>query len=110
MSNLRVSLIQFPTPMPAEDTADLIVGLSDSRIDVEKPPLNYILCVRITTVVQVDTTVVLPCQPTIVSGQFLFIRRTNPADTVLRLSEVQVYTGIDNSLLQWLKKIKNKPG
>jgi len=75
-----------------EDTADLIVGLSDLRIDDAIPPLDYTLCASIGEVKE-RTTVVLHCQPTIVSGRFLFIRRTSAADTVLTLSEVQVYTG-----------------
>ena len=91
--------MQLPMCVFAEDTDDLMVGLSDLRIDDTIPPLHYTLCASIEKVEE-RTTVVLQCQPTIVSGRFLFIRTTSAADTELTLSEVQVYTGrqgfIDN--------------
>jgi len=72
--------------------ADFIVGLTDTPIDSGHPPADYTLCGNYSRQVSAGT-IAIACQPTVVSGQFLFIRRIGAESTVLKLSEVQVYSG-----------------
>ena len=76
-----------------EALSNFIVGLTDTPISVKHPPSNYTLCANHTEEVPVGT-IILTCQPIIVSGQFLFVRRIRAQHAVLTPSEVQVYSGI----------------
>ncbi|KAI0230325.1 hypothetical protein LSAT2_019311, partial [Lamellibrachia satsuma] len=92
----KQTIVTHVTVTSCEDLSDFIVGLADTPIDDNNPPINYTLCANNSAGVQTNDTIALSCQPTIVSGQFLFIQMISAANTVLRLSEVQVYTVVPN--------------
>ncbi|KAK2155115.1 hypothetical protein NP493_2107g00003 [Ridgeia piscesae] len=71
--------------------ADFVIGLTDLPIDANHPPSDYWLCASHSGQLPIGTTT-FTCQPTVVSGRFLFIRSPKNINAALTLSEVQVYS------------------
>ncbi|KAK2176088.1 hypothetical protein NP493_684g00030 [Ridgeia piscesae] len=89
----RETIVTHVSVTTCEDTqADFVIGLTDSPIDASHPPSDdYWLCASHSGQLPIGTTT-FTCQPTVVSGRFLFIRRTKDPNAALTLSEVQVYS------------------
>ncbi|KAK2183001.1 hypothetical protein NP493_328g03002 [Ridgeia piscesae] len=74
--------------------AELIVGLTDTPLDDSDGYSDYTLCAIVSVTERVKKYLV-SCQPSCVSGRYLFVR-WNESSTKLRLAEVQVYAVLPN--------------
>ncbi|KAI0231624.1 hypothetical protein LSAT2_018021 [Lamellibrachia satsuma] len=108
---LRQTIVTHVYVTTCGTLADFIIGLTDTPVNASHPPSHYTLCANYSRELPVGTSI-LTCQPTSVSGRFLFIRRIRAPAAVLTLSEVQVYSVLSplpGGRLTWYSDISTDP-